>query len=606
MTKNRLKLRVLLFVAFTLVSAVPVLMLAVWVQHSAYEKEIAAVREKHLIIARNLSAAISRYVQDVKSGFEHLVSLADRHIDMFDREGYHQLLETLYLEGPFILDSSFSPIGLNSSSSPTGGHRSHQEKTFRDFSKPVLRALLETSKAGGGKVVLSDLTRHQGKPVFLLGKANKNGGMAVGILRTDYLVKMQKSISFGKKGHAMFVDRTGRVIALPDKEWRPGSREAVGMSAVQAMMRGETGVSMFYSPHHKADMIAGYTSVPEVGWGVMVPQPLSELTDRARDVQWIAAWLSILGVLIAIIISWWLSKFLSRPIERVQAAAGQIAAGNLNARVEDLPRLSPIELRDLSGSFNRMAERVSIANAELTKAVVEAEGANIAKSEFLKETLASHNKLRASEEKIKTALEEKEILLKEIHHRVKNNLQVVSSMLSLQAQTQGNNGSFKALQESQRRIQVMSRIHENLHASDNLSSINTNEFFNTLVDDTKESVGGSVEGISFRLDMDDIALDMEQAIPYGQIISELISNSLKHAFPDGQSGEITISLHRLNGGETALAVADDGKGLPENFNFHRAQTLGLKLVQAIVMQLKGVVDVDSSGGTRIQIIFPKA
>ena len=371
MPESRFKLRVLIFIAFTLISAVPVLLLAVWVERSAYEKEIKAVQEKHLIIARNLSAGLSRYVQDVKSGFEHLVSMADRHLEMKDASDY---LEALHIVGFFILDSSLTPTEVL---------RSRQKKVFGDIPKTVLKTLQMNSKAEGGKVVLSDLIRCQGNPVFVLGKANKNGGMAVGILGTQYLVQMQKSILFGRKGHAMFVDRAGRVIAHPKKEWQQSSKDASGISVVQAMMRGETGVSVFYSPPLKANMIAGHTSVSKVGWGVMVPQPVAELEERARDVQSVAAGLTILGVLIAVIISWWLSKFLSRPIERVQVAAGQIAAGNLTARVENLPRFSPIELHNLSGSFNRMADRVSEANAELTKAVEVAEGANLAKSEFL-------------------------------------------------------------------------------------------------------------------------------------------------------------------------------------------------------------------------------
>ena len=212
---------------------------------------------------------------------------------------------------------------------------------------------------------------------------------------------------------------------------------------------------------------------------------------------------------------------------------------------------------------------------------------------------------KRAEDQTKASLKEKEVLLREIHHRVKNNLQVISSMLSLQASTETDNRSLKALEESQRRVKVMARIHENLHQSDDLSSIDARDYLNTIVEDTIASSGDDRQRISSRLDVDDIIFDVDCAIACGQIVSELLSNSQKHAFPNGQSGNIKVSLHRRDGGRIELTVADDGKGLPDNFDLEQAETLGMRLVHALAMQLSGVVKIDGSGGTRVQIAFPE-
>ena len=212
---------------------------------------------------------------------------------------------------------------------------------------------------------------------------------------------------------------------------------------------------------------------------------------------------------------------------------------------------------------------------------------------------------KRAEDQTKASLKEKEVLLREIHHRVKNNLQVISSMLSLQASTETDNRSLKALEESQRRVKVMARIHENLHQSDDLSSIYARDYLNTIVEDTIASSGDDRQRISSRLDVDDIIFDVDCAIACGQIVSELLSNSLKYAFPNDQSGNIKVSLHRRDGGRIELTVADDGKGFPDNFDLEQAKTLGMRLVHALAMQLSGVVKIDGSGGTRVQIAFPE-
>ncbi|MDP6786604.1 MAG: PAS domain-containing protein [Rhodospirillales bacterium] len=210
---------------------------------------------------------------------------------------------------------------------------------------------------------------------------------------------------------------------------------------------------------------------------------------------------------------------------------------------------------------------------------------------------------KQAEERTKESLEEKETLLQEIHHRVKNNLQVISSMLSLQAGAETDSRSIEALNDSRRRVLVMARIHESLHQSDDLASINARGYLDRIVGDTKASSGEDAKDISFRLDIDDIVFGMDQAIPCGQIVSELLFNSLKHAFPDGRSGTIEVSL-RQKGKKIELAVADDGIGLAAEFDPRQSKSLGMKLVHALTLKLSGVVEFNGGDGTRVRITFP--
>lgn len=210
---------------------------------------------------------------------------------------------------------------------------------------------------------------------------------------------------------------------------------------------------------------------------------------------------------------------------------------------------------------------------------------------------------KQAEETVKKSLAEKEVLLKEIHHRVKNNLQVITSLLSLQAGKETNKNSKEAMEESERRVRVMARIHENLHRSENLTHVDIKEFLNTVVNDTKSSSTVDGQDIAFHVDADNIVIDIDHAIACGQIVSELVSNSLKHGFPNGKAGNVEISLHQEETGFVKMSVADDGIGLPDGFDIKQEDTLGMRLVEVLTMQLNGKVNIDGSNGTAVHISF---
>jgi two-component sensor histidine kinase len=211
--------------------------------------------------------------------------------------------------------------------------------------------------------------------------------------------------------------------------------------------------------------------------------------------------------------------------------------------------------------------------------------------------------LERAGEKAKASLQEKEVLLKEVHHRVKNNLQIISSMLSLQARAESDAASRKALEECQRRIKVMARIHESLHRSNNVTAVDARDYINAIAADTVDSSQINSQHVETLVEVDKINIDIDTAIVCGQIFSELYSNCIKHAFPDERSGSIKVIMRGAEEGRMELKVVDDGIGLLEGFNIHESATLGMKLVGALTTQLNGKITIDGSCGTSVRITF---
>jgi PAS domain S-box-containing protein len=208
---------------------------------------------------------------------------------------------------------------------------------------------------------------------------------------------------------------------------------------------------------------------------------------------------------------------------------------------------------------------------------------------------------------IRMSLQEKEVLLKEIHHRVKNNMQIVSSLMKLQERRLANDEVRNALQVSQNRITAMSLIHEILYRSDNLAEIDLQLYVKRLTGNLFSIFGVNTKSIDLHIDIPNIRLGINQAIPCGLILNELISNSLKHAFKESEGGEIRITASSIGEGDVELVVSDTGGGLPSNFNFEKAESLGLKLVRGLVVdQLDGSLELERDQGTRFKIRFRKA
>ncbi|MBZ2166811.1 sensor histidine kinase [Methanobacterium spitsbergense] len=209
---------------------------------------------------------------------------------------------------------------------------------------------------------------------------------------------------------------------------------------------------------------------------------------------------------------------------------------------------------------------------------------------------------KKGENEIFRSLKEKELLLREIHHRVKNNLQIVSTLLSLQS-SQSNKVDVNDLyRESQNRIQSIALIHENLYQSDDLAHINFEVYVKGLLSDLFDSYGVDSSRIKLNLDIEDVTLGIETAIPCGLIINELVSNSLKHGFTGNETGEINVEIHKIADEEYSLVESDTGVPFSDKVDFTSSKTLGLELIKNLVKQIEGQLDFNREN-KEFKIIF---
>jgi len=214
--------------------------------------------------------------------------------------------------------------------------------------------------------------------------------------------------------------------------------------------------------------------------------------------------------------------------------------------------------------------------------------------------------LKRAEEQIKASLKEKETLLQEIHHRVKNNMQVVSSLLKLQSRKVTDDRTKEVLINSQNRVLAMASVHESLYQSKNLSCIDIRPFITKIIESGFTSYRTESENVSYTLDVDEIGISIDQATPMGLVINELISNSLKYAYPDGRQGEVCIKISQIRDNIIKLIFADDGIGIPTSLDWKNSESMGLKLIVNLVEnQLEGSIEMETDNGTHFNIMFKK-
>jgi PAS domain S-box-containing protein len=207
---------------------------------------------------------------------------------------------------------------------------------------------------------------------------------------------------------------------------------------------------------------------------------------------------------------------------------------------------------------------------------------------------------KKSEEKIEASLKEKEVLLKEVHHRVKNNLQIISSLLNLQSNYIEDKEALEVFKESQNRIKSMALIHEKLYQSGNLSQINIRDYIKDLSTKLFSSYRHDAKNIKLNLNVEELFLEVDKCIAVGLILNELISNALKHAFVNKPGGELTISFFK-NENKLILVISDNGIGFPHDFDLQNTETLGLQLVFSLIDQHDGTIEYDNREGTKFTI-----
>jgi two-component sensor histidine kinase len=211
--------------------------------------------------------------------------------------------------------------------------------------------------------------------------------------------------------------------------------------------------------------------------------------------------------------------------------------------------------------------------------------------------------IRAGEERLKAALHEKEVLLKEVHHRVKNNLQIVASLLSLQSDQLKDPDDLVLFEDTQNRVKSMALIHESLYRTGDLARFNFAHYIDSLCTDLLQSYAGGTSHIRLHTELDELTFDVDTAVPCGLILNELLTNALKYAFPDGRPGDIHIAL-RADAGQVTLSMRDTGVGFPADLDFRHTESLGLQLVSMLTQQLGGTITLTRECGTAFVVTFP--
>ncbi len=277
-----------------------------------------------------------------------------------------------------------------------------------------------------------------------------------------------------------------------------------------------------------------------------------------------------------------------------------------------IPNVGPMGILSLMGIFSIIYDVVTVGaeRLRLRRNVLERQRAE----EILQNTNADLERrveertieLSRSNATLTGLLGEKDVLLKEIHHRVKNNLQTISSLLSLQSANIKDPEARALFLETRHRVRSMSLIHEKLYQSSDLARIDFADYLKALTSGLAGSFAGSASAVAISVDVDEIMLGVDSAVPCGLIVNELVTNCFKYAFNGGRGGTIAIRMARTEGKQLQLSVADDGVGFPKGVDFRETESLGMQLVTTLTEQLDGDIQLFNGTGTKFEITFPEA
>jgi signal transduction histidine kinase len=581
-------IRWVIFASLLVASVAPVFGLYKWMEKSAIQKEIRYVDENHLIIAQNLSAAMERYTSDVAS----VVELVSDNLFQSGNLDFAQLLSDFDLSTVALVD----PVG-----NVVKEYAGTRSATVRDMSAHQISELRTLAATDPGQPIFSGTQAFQGTPHLFVGRTLPGELIAIAVLEPRYLIELQKSIKFGERGHSMMVDQYGRVIAHPNSEWQATSKDASGLSVVQLMMAGKTGVATFFSPPMQADMISGYTHVARTGWGVMVPQPMSELVARAKATEASALMIIAIESLLLVILSYWLSSLIAKPIHNVVATAEAVSAGDLGARVPVRNNAAAISEAHLLGtSFNKLISDLETERSRLTGALDAANEGTRAKSQFL--AVMSHE-LRTPMHGLMGVLE----LLDEERLEDDQRKLIKVGRLAANNMTELLNGVLSyAKLESHTEFGDIAPFNPATLAQGAL------DLFQPLA---------SKRGLSMTMSVPDQMLNGYPQ-PISQILLNLVGNALK--FTDAGSIHISSELRGSGTDQMVLllSVTDSGIGIDENQQSrifeefvqidseiarkHQGTGLGLAIASGFAKLMNGEITVSSAlgQGATFQLAVP--
>jgi signal transduction histidine kinase len=584
----RVRIRTQIVVATVLSLAILAAATVAWTRAAFLNREMELVREKHLLLAEKLSLSLDRYILDVVAIFDHA---ADTYGGQEDAE----LLETVKISAVRYYDQQ-------------GAIEFEYNPNRRDIPYEVVADQMVKIEASGqgATSVISDLVNNNADAFFVIVRKTTDGGFAAGRLELDYIRALQASIRFGELGHSAIFDKRGFTIAHPIKSVEDGGMNASGISIVQQMMAGKTGVETFYSPPMKKDMIAGFTAVSSTGWGIMVPQPIEEIIMGVNRASFGAFMVVLIFLILATLVGLVLARSISGPIERLADFSARIA--------------------DNEGSVSD--------NSVVSKPYTSYE------MEYLRQALMRLiEHFRRSDRKLRTALdiEERESKFKDnfliaAGHELKNPLNGVSGMLAVASEKNKDKDIARFLGIASNSAKMMNHIIEEMlvfsgEQRENkplyLEPVLLKDFCTDLAE--VHSRYAQEKGLIFNKEFNfprRVRIETDRT-KLSQVLSNLLNNALKYT----NEGEIYfgVTLRELPGkpeSELCFVIRDTGIGISKENKqrvfdpFFQADSsysrsynglgLGLSIVRQLCERLQGSVELESDigKGTTATLIIP--
>lgn len=581
--KERIPLTYLITSVILVSVSICCLLILSWIYVTEYNRQISNVKEKHLLLAKNLAGKYSRYAEDSISTFEFYA----RQFRANENAKEQPLDESLISD--LLTNFNFKKIIKIEGSRYESIWTARDEKRDSD----ILGSLDLGDFAGltAKPTYKPSIVSYGSRQFFVLQTRDDNGSIYIAYQDPLFVRETQNRITFGRLGHAAIFDRTGKVIAHPVKKLEAVAANASSVSAVKLMMEGKTGVTEFFSPPMNADMIAGYTSVPGPGWGVMVPQPIQELQEATLSAVIGSIYVIAAALALSIILGSTLGYLLLKPLKRVTAAAKSVSN---EAKFNKLVDYSPVslEIRELTVAFNRMLDVVNEGRDELRLSLAEAVEANKLKDTFLAT----------------------------VGHELVTPLNGVVGMLTVASESNISDDVRGPLEIAQRCAWDIKRILDDILIVEKLNkdnfeisetSVQLQEFLGHI-EKTYTSNGALLKEkveVAFEC-KDDVAVWIDET-KVRQIIINLLTNAIKFT----KVGEVRVCLGvEMEAGEKVLTVSvrDTGIGIdPRNLKsifrpFFQVDTryerennglgLGLFICKRLAEAMRGCLDIKSELG----------
>ena len=611
----------LLVLSFVLVSLIPVTLLGIKVYDAAWESAWREIHEKHRLLAMNMASPIRIYIEDKR----RMMGIMSNHIAGALRTGQkdEQIHEILVNAQTHLEDfSNLSLVDIKGNTLYLLRSHAPEDPSFDNY-KDAYRNNTSFKKAmDTGEWNISDLEKSpitNSPTLFLAYPVSVNNelhAVLMGELKLDQIESLRKNIHFGEKGHSAIVDNTGKALAHPNAAWAKEMKDLSHVHIVQKMLAGKTGVTEFYSPFVKLTMVAGYTSVPELGWGIMVPQPKPEVEHEVRKLIYGQLQWGLLGLLVAVILGFVMVHWITNPIYALAKSANNLLGNNLNGELPDVSKNAPKELQELNKVLKKLV-------SNLQKSRVETESLNNSLQQRIEEATSeikdAYEQVRIHAIEAKHASETKSEFLASMSHELRTPLNAIIGYTELileESELDGGNAYSKDLYRirasGQHLLELINNILDLSKIEAGKHELNATEFtIKTLIDDIEHTIkpltfkNGNTCTVNYEDDINSAYTDQTKLY---QIILNLVSNANKFT----KDGNIDINVTRLLEKEIdwlVVTIKDTGIGIAEDhindlFNaFSQAEKdicvkfggtgLGLSLSKSLAKMLGGNIEVES-------------